>query len=437
MVDLITAAIQNGQAQPWMYETMGLAMRLDQRKPEDIERVLMSALDFVNDSEHMLYLAQYLADAGMEKRALSIFHQVALLEPSWSKPFVQGLRLAKKFDDVDGIEWSSLGIVSQAWSGDEAVVWKEAQHTALATIEKMRADGHNSSADNFERKLNEALSRDVVVVISWPGAADVDLQVEEPANTLCSAHNPRTTSGGTLLTSSSKGRDKKTNSMTTEEYVCPKGFDGTYRALVRRAWGKLPTGKVSVDVYTHYSGKDQKQVVHKQIPLTNDEALIVFDLKDGRRTEPLSDHQVANAVAKQVAVGHQILAQQLAAQDSTPTASFLKSRGEFPPGQAGAVADAGGVAQPFFAGGPVGYQPVIQQYPSGAMLRSNAVVSADRRYVRVSPFPMFSGIGQVNTFNYVSGGSGTSNGGNTGGSPNGAGGAGAGGFGSGSGIGGF
>jgi hypothetical protein len=83
-------------------------------------------------------------------------------------------------------------------------------------------------------------------------------------------------------------------------------------------------------------------------------------------------------------------------------------------GVAGAAAN-GGVAPNFFARGAVGYQPVISQLPSGASMSARGVISADRRYVRVSPFPMFTGIGEVNTFNFVSGSSGTSNGGNTGG----------------------
>ena len=35
-------------------------------------------------------------------------------------------------------------------------------------------------------------------------------------------------------------------------YVCPKGFDGTYRMLVRRVWGNVTAGKVNVEVITHY-----------------------------------------------------------------------------------------------------------------------------------------------------------------------------------------
>jgi len=56
----------------------------------------------------------------------------------------------------------------------------------------------------------------------------------------------------------------------------------------------------------------------------------------------------------------------------------------------------------------VGYMPVIQPLPSGAGFQVNGVVSADRRYVRVSPFPTFTGVGSVTTFNLQSGSQGTS-----------------------------
>ena len=68
---------------------------------------------------------------------------------------------------------------------------------------------------------------------------------------------------------------------------------------------------------------------------------------------------------------------------------------------------------------------MITSLPKGAMMSTSAVISADRRYVRVTPFPLFSGVTEVNTFNYVTGASGTSNG------------AGGGGFGSGGGRGGL
>ena len=89
----------------------------------------------------------------------------------------------------------------------------------------------------------------------------------------------------------------------------------------------MTTGKVTVDIYTHYLSKFESRI-HKQIPLTSDEALVIFDLKGGRRAEPVEKQQLATAVAKQVHVSQQILGQQLAAATNTGTLnSFLNSRG--------------------------------------------------------------------------------------------------------------
>ncbi|MBC7354283.1 MAG: hypothetical protein H5U08_18155, partial [Thermogutta sp.] len=54
----------------------------------------------------------------------------------------------------------------------------------------------------------------------------------------------------------------------------------------------------------------------------------------------------------------------------------------------------------------VGYAPQITVIPEGSMLTAAATISADRRYVRVNPYPVFQGIGEVNIFNFVTGESG-------------------------------
>ena len=51
----------------------------------------------------------------------------------------------------------------------------------------------------------------------------------------------------------------------------------------------------------------------------------------------------------------------------------------------------------------VGYQPVIVVLPEGTNFGVNAIVSADRRHIRVGVCPMFSGITEVNTFNVYTG----------------------------------
>ena len=51
----------------------------------------------------------------------------------------------------------------------------------------------------------------------------------------------------------------------------------------------------------------------------------------------------------------------------------------------------------------VGFQPIIRSFPEGVKLAVQAVVSADRRYVRLSLLPLFTNITDVFTFSFVSG----------------------------------
>jgi hypothetical protein len=69
--------------------------------------------------------------------------------------------------------------------------------------------------------------------------------------------------------------------------------------------------------------------------------------------------------------------------------------------------------------------------PEGAFLGALAIISADRRYVRITPLPFFSQIGDVTTFNFVTGeeGQGTGGTGGIGGGVGGGIGGGGGGFG--------
>ena len=48
----------------------------------------------------------------------------------------------------------------------------------------------------------------------------------------------------------------------------------------------------------------------------------------------------------------------------------------------------------------VGFQPVITMLPQGVSLSASAIVSGDRRYVRMGLTPLFSTIGNVDTFNF-------------------------------------
>ena len=124
----------------------------------------------------------------------------------------------------------------------------------------------------------------------------------------------------------------------------------------------------------------------------------------------------------QLAVNRQVLARQLdSSADPEATSTLSQSRDTMSsltqPPRGGLPGGNGG--QPFFGGGAVGYEPVIIWLPQGAMMSVTAVISADRRYVRITAMPFFSGVSNVDTFNTTNGASnslGSGNGGNGGGS---------------------
>jgi hypothetical protein len=241
--------------------------------------------------------------------------------------------------------------------------------------------------------VRQALSRDVVVRVTWTGDADVDIAVVEPNGTVCSLRNPRSTGGGILLGDVSAADGKPTADGFSETYVCGQAFPGKYRVMVRNVWGRPTSGKVTVEAYTNY--RTEKQWHDRmQIPVGEKQAAIDFELKDGRRQEALPEAKVAHVAKVQNAVNQAILAQQMAA---TPTsgasAAYLREL---------EIMRRAGLG--FFRGsGAVGYRPVIITLPEGTNFSTNAVISADRKYVRVSPAPTFSLITEVSTFNFVTG----------------------------------
>ena len=400
-IAMIQAALRTAQAQPWMYEAMGLAMQADGRPAGEIERTLMSALDFTDNPTDIIYLGVYLARNGFDKRALQVFRRAAELAPWRHEPYMHGLRVAQRINDLKAIEWATIGILSRAWPSDKLEVWQTAQRVADATIDRLHAEKRDAEAAKFEANLNEALRRDCVVVVSWTGDADVDLLVKEPSGTICSSRNPQTTAGGTLLGDAFPKQQARDDNPLSEVYVCPEGFDGKYGVMLRRVWGEPATGKVTVDIYKHFHG-NQTEHARKTVPLTDGDVLVNFELKNGRRKESLEEREIANAAAQQLAIGRAVLAQQLnALADTGSLSDLILSRRQ-------AIAGGG---LPILRQGAVGFQPVITILPEGTQLSATAVIDASRRYVRFSGAPTFSGVFEVNTFNTFTGENATGQGG--------------------------
>jgi hypothetical protein len=389
VIAMIEAALRNGQPQSWMYESLGIAMELDGRSKSEIERVVMSAADFATTPDELMYIAGYLSRSGLDRRALQLCQQVVKIQPLRREAYALGLRSAQRNDDVAGIEWATVGVLSQAWPKSETSIEKTATQLAHATLARLEKEGRTDELVAYRTRLNEAIRRDCVVLVSWTGDADVDFEVEEPSGSICSLHAPRSTAGGVNLGDAYSSDADEASPVLSEAYVCPQAFAGKYKVRIHRVWGDVAAGKVTVDVYRHV-GTDKAEHERKQLELTDKDALVVFDLDNGRRTEPLEEAQLAGAVARQQQVSQAVLAEQIESGSDPRILSALSD----PMRRRQALGALG-------LGGAVGYQPIIQVLPEGAQMGAIGVISADRRYVRISTAPTFSTIGDVQTFTFA------------------------------------
>ena len=146
----------------------------------------------------------------------------------------------------------------------------------------------------------------------------------------------------------------------------------------------------------------------QQIDLGDKDAMVVFDLNAGRRNVPLEASQLAGAVQRQQDLSHAVMGEQI---------SGLQDPRALPPREQLLLRN-----RALGLGGAVGYQPIIMFLQPGTNFAAQAVISADRRYVRVTSVPSFSQIGDVTTFTFAgaaqqnTGGTGGGTGGGGGGS---------------------
>jgi hypothetical protein len=346
--------------------------------------------------DSVMMIALYMSKSGLEDAALRLYREISQHQPTRPEPYVQGLACAKQLKDREGIMWACKGILSQAWEKTHRHVWDEAFKQAHGLVLDLKKEGEEKLAAAFEAEASAAMVRDCIVVVSWTGDADLDLVVEEPSGTTCSLESPRSAAGGVIVGDSFAQVDGASG-QNQEIYVCPQAFSGEYRVLVKRVWGKVTAGKVTVDIYTHH-GREGGRHLREQLELGEKKAIFAFNLEDGRRKEMLAEVQIANVARIQNAIGRQVLAQQLGQFDNSAAerayaASLAAARG-FDPRLA--LAGLGGR-------GAVGFTIRPTVLTEGLSDFTQAVISADRRYVRITPSPSITAIGAVTTFNVANG----------------------------------
>ena len=310
------------------------------------------------------------------------------------------MMVARKLDDLPGLEWSTAGILGQAWLPEQAKMWDDAYRVAQAKLKTLRDNKRNEEADRFQAAIDQALVRDCIVRVQWTGDADIDVMVKEPGGTICSLRNQRTTGGGTLIGDLSSPDGKESIEGHTAVYSCPQAINGEYQVLVRRVFGNVPTGHVKVIVDQHMFTPQAKQTVWDKIPVKDGESVVKFTLADGRRKESAHEAQIVNAAVAAVGIRQQqaILAQQLAVLNDPQRHRRWRLRSRIwprprPPRHRRNSRPTRWRSGPTTFRGAVGYQPVIVILPTGtnmglrASFRPTAVMSASPVCRCFRPFP--------------------------------------------------
>lgn len=401
VVQMILAAIRNNQSQPWMYEGLVLAMQINNASDSDVERALMSAIDLSDDYGDAMIAADYMVKIGLAKRAVQVLMDVSYDRPGFVEPYVLGLKAAKKANDIEGIQWATLGILGQAWPTHQSVV-KEAVLAAKGLQSRMQTENKLDELANYRQRLDEVLHRDAIIEVAFTGDADLDLLVEEPGGTICSRLSPKTVSGGVYM-GDAYSKSPTANGETKEYYVLPQGFSGDYRLLVRRVWGNVTSNKATVTIIKHFGSENQVSET-RQVPVSDKGTLVVFNLAEGRRKQLIDEASLATIPEQSFIQDKQFVAQQMnASQSPNAFSNYFQSRYG-----SGMGAQNGGdffrnQAMLWGRRGAVGYQPIVTRIPSGTNLNVNHATTADRLYVFVSPSPNFQKVTDVFTFNFLAG----------------------------------
>ena len=249
VIEIVNAAIRNNQSQPWMFEALMVAMTAENFPQSEIERVLMSTVDLSDKEADAMIAAQFMVRNGMEKRGIRLLRDISESNPTRPEPFVLALEAAEKIKDHEGLMWSTVGILSQAWPKHRQVV-RRAVLASKALQQDLAKSGKNEMLREYAKQVEEALYRDCIVKIAWTGDGDLDSYIQEPGGTVCSRYNPRTTAGGVLMGDEFTNSEKQGE--TAEYYVLPKGFAGDYQIAIKKVWGKIAGNKATVTIYTNF-----------------------------------------------------------------------------------------------------------------------------------------------------------------------------------------
>lgn len=282
VIEGIEAALRNNKGEPWMYGALAQEMKIAGRPQKQIDRALLSRVDFtVDDEAQLLVAAALLGRFDAHDQAIQLC-RTGIKQNPW-QPATWGLarRLAMNSKSIDDIIWAYCGTLKYVWQDNfeelHAQVEEELQRLEVSLLDANKPE----LASKVREALQTAKIRDLRIRLKWTGDADIDLSIIEPNGNVCSYKNSLTANGGMLIRQGDGGKDLLQNGLSTEEYVCVEALSGDYRIKVNYISGRVNTGRAVLDVIRHEASPDQqKQSVTIEIGERN--ADIPLLLKTGR-----------------------------------------------------------------------------------------------------------------------------------------------------------
>lgn len=397
---MIKAALRHQKVGDWVYEPLALSLQIAGGKKDEVQQAVLSP---VARQPHRLDLrlaaAESLASLGMTRSAIDLLKESARLFPKSANLYYMALDMAESLPDVDTMAWAADQLLHHEWPKQSEAVHQQTRRRLAAAIENLRTQGQVQDAQRLQAVVEEVQIRDLEVTVQWQDDADIDLFVVEPGDLLCGPAAPQTVNGG-IIVSDGIGN--------FERYVCAEAFPGDYDLIIRPVWGQPAGGIVSVDVVMH-KGTPQ-EVKRRYTVRLAENAPVTIHLDNGRRQQqsPIALQEPFLFDGNQKQTGKVPPMVQLRQMIQT-------GQIEPPPQRVSPRITVGGIGHPLAqlavntqvpfvtgatavaSGGAVAFDPTITVVNNGITLTGQAVVSADRRYVRMQLVPVVQTITGVST----------------------------------------
>src|SRR6185437_11000621 len=377
--------------EPWVYKSLAIALRMSGGSTEDIERAEVSTADMEpKDAQGYLQAAQALAEDEKYPLALAFCQQAALLEPGTPHAYADALNYAELARDSKAMEWAAGNLLRHDWPGDNKKLQDRARQKIESLVKLLDQQGRKEEAERLLNAIASKQQRDLVIKLNWQGDADLDLKVIEPTGSACTPLNRQTIGGGVLIGDSLAD-------MTRETYLAAEAVSGDYQLEIDKVWGHPLGGKAQLRIIRHQGTPEETEELRTVVLKSNHSGPIKVKLEGGRRTEtayvpPRESQQEPEALAASPQSPSKVLHQLRVLADPEVTGV---SRGF-----SGGMSSSGRPALPSQIASRkeepskndrMLYQTRVKPFVQNSLnVTAQAVLSADRRYVRLSMTPVFN-----------------------------------------------